>query len=127
MMSYVLIPVPAMAFNHNETVMINECATNIVCHKFQNHPYLLVTQYQKIPNFYCVKNQTVLNGIAGSKVVSIQQKFGKQSDEIEAAIRYLMRLFPKHDEIVFTLGLKTVDKSTLAQLEEHLRAVTVLQ
>jgi hypothetical protein len=117
-----------MAFNHIETTLIDDTATDIVCHKFQNHPYLLITQYQKIPNIYSVKNQTVLNGIASSnKVISIQQKFGQQSDEIEASIRYLMRIFPKHDEMVITLGLKTVNKSVLAQLEAVLKKIAILQ
>uniref|UniRef100_A0A1Q3FYA9 Putative proteasome complex n=1 Tax=Culex tarsalis TaxID=7177 RepID=A0A1Q3FYA9_CULTA len=115
------------AFDHVETFQIGDHPTDIVYHSFANKSFLLITQRQKVTNVYTVRNQAAndLNGGTGtgSRIYSIKHTFGAASDEVEAAIRYLMNFIDKNDEIVITLGLKEINKPTLDLIGAQLRRI----
>ncbi|KAL9703138.1 hypothetical protein quinque_006656 [Culex quinquefasciatus] len=116
------------AFDRVETLQIGDHPTDIVYHSFANKSFLLITQRQKVTNVYTVRNQQAANELnggtgAGSRIYSIKHTFGAASDEVEAAIRYLMNFIDKNDEIVITLGLKEINKPTLDLIGAQLRRI----
>lgn len=112
-------------FHFTEKVLINGIETDIVCHKFQNRVFLIITQLQKLTNIYLVKNQTN-SGISNQKIFSIQHKFGAISDEIEAGIRFILNNMQNNNEIVISLGIPDMNKTVLKEIKDVLQKISVI-
>ncbi|KAG4068370.1 hypothetical protein HA402_007890 [Bradysia odoriphaga] len=112
------------AFNKSFSVQINGLQTDIVFHQFINKMLLIITQYEKINNIFVARNEQTFNGLVQNKSVDIQHKFGKDTDDIQSALMYLIPRVPalrdSEMDLVVNIGLKEVNKNVLGTLEKVL-------
>jgi hypothetical protein len=87
------------AFHHITEFEIDGVKTDLVCHRFVDRILLIITQYEKITNFYSVKSQTFNDDtINQAKIYDIRQKFGEFLQFFEIDI-FEVRDFPVVNEI----------------------------
>ncbi|KAG5681439.1 hypothetical protein PVAND_010875 [Polypedilum vanderplanki] len=127
------MPTNNEAFEYLEAFEISGEHTEFVVQKFQNRTLIIITQFNKIGNFYTVKNQVFndQNALASrsTQIFDIQQKFGPQSIEIEGAVRYLMNFIDTSHEILISLSLKNpeeIEKEILDKIKDVLTKISVL-
>lgn len=109
------------AFDYSEAYKINGVHTEFIVHKFSDRYLLIITQYEKLNNIFTVCNDVALTGIVKNRSLSISQKFGVSSDEVECGIRFLltnMELpnFDKDMKVIVCLGLKEYNGKILKQI-----------
>lgn len=106
------------------SVEINGLPTDIVYHHFVNKILLLINQYEKINNIFVTRNEQTFNGLVQNKSIDIQHKFGKDTDDIQSALMYLIPRVPvlrdSELDLVVNIGLKEVNKNVLVALEKVL-------
>lgn len=112
------------AFNKSFSIQINGLQTDIMFHQFINKMLLIITQYEKINNIFVARNEQTFNGLVQNKSVDIQHKFGKDTDDIQSALMYLIPRVPvlrdSEMELVVNIGLKEVNRNVLVTLEKVL-------
>lgn len=112
------------AFHQSLSVQIDGLQTYIVFHRFINKMLLIITQYEKINNIFVARNEHTFNGMVQNKSVDIQHKFGKDTDDIQSALMYLIPRIPvlrdSEMDLVVNVGLKEVNKTVLGTLEKVL-------
>lgn len=98
--------------------------TDFVVHKFANKLFLVITQFGKMTNIFTISNERNFESDLFSKYnkqLKIQNKFGNDTDEIQAALR---RVFTQIDaqglEMVVSLGLKEINREILHEIAEIL-------
>lgn len=115
------------AFHVITAVLLDGVHTDIVLHKFADKICLFVTQFARIPNVFVVHTNTLHGGQIKTHR-EIEHRFGTDTDEIQSAIRHMVTAVPTLNDapvdIVVSLGLREITRSTLLPLEEALRALT---
>lgn len=111
-------------FQKSFSIVINGIQTDILYHQFVNKILLFINQYEKINNIFVARNEHTFNGLVQNKSVDIQHKFGKDTDDIQSALMYLIpRVTVLKDselDLVVNIGLKEVNKNVLMTLEKVL-------
>ncbi len=111
-------------FQKSFSIEINGIQTDILLHRFINKILLIINQYEKINNVFVARNEHTFNGLVQNKSVDIQHKFGKDTDDIQSALMYLIPRVPvlRNSELdmVVNIGLKEVNKNVLGTLEQVL-------
>lgn len=112
------------AFQKSFSIEINGIRTDILFHQFINKVLLIINQYEKINNIFVARNEHTFNGLVQNKSVDIQHKFGKDTDDIQSALMYLIPRIPalrdSELDLVVNIGLKEVNKNVLVTLEKVL-------
>ncbi|GAB0093289.1 hypothetical protein DMENIID0001_083710 [Sergentomyia squamirostris] len=101
--------------------------TDFVVHKFSNKILFVITQFGKITNIFTVCNERNYEDeifMKYNKQLKIQNKFGKDTDEVQAALR---RIFTQVDskglDVVVSLSLQEVNKQILEEIVEILQQI----
>lgn len=111
-------------FQKSFSIEINGVQTDILFHHFANKMLLVINQYEKINNIFVTRNEHTFGGLVQNKTVDIQHKFGKDTDDIQSALMYLIPRVPllrdSELDLVVNIGLKEINKSVLITLEKVL-------
>lgn len=111
-------------FQKSFSIEINGIRTDILFHQFINKILLIINQYEKINNIFVARNEQTFSGFVQNKSVEIQHKFGKDTDDIQSALMYLIPRVPvlrdSELDLVVNVGLKEINKQVLTTLENVL-------
>lgn len=111
-------------FRKSFSIKINGIQTDILYHHFANKILLIINQYEKMNNIFVARNEHTFNGLVQNKSVDIKHKFGKDTDDIQSALMYLIPRVPtlrdSEMDLVINIGLKEVNKIVLTTLVEVL-------
>lgn len=113
-------------FNHVFGAIINDIHTDIVIHKFTNRLFILVTQFGKIPNIFVTQHAEIHVGKSENREIIINNKFGSDTDEIAAGIKYILKntgLSEIDIEIVFSFALKKIDRNAVVKITEIIKNI----
>lgn len=100
--------------------------TLFVLRRFHSKTFLVITQYGKIANIFTVRQDVDAGSQMGliTGELDIQCHFGKDTDELQAAIRRIVidsTLANRRDPLILSLALKQIDKSTIDGISEALK------
>lgn len=98
---------------------INGIHTEFVLQPFDGKFLLIITQYEKITNFFVASKDVEIAYAGADKnyFIDIKHLFGTTSDEIEFGIRNFMKKINKPVEIYFCLGLKHTTPDLIKQIQ----------
>lgn len=112
------------AFNHTINCLIDNKPTDFICHKFVNKYLLIITQYEKITNFFTVQKQVLLNAKSQNSLV-VSHNFGTDTDEIKAGIMFLLNDAEVWNEegkaVQISIGLKNINRNILLDVKKVLK------
>lgn len=112
------------SFNHTINCLIDNKSTDFICHKFVNKILIIITQYEKITNFFTVQKQVLLNAKTQNALV-VNHNFGTDTDEINAGIMFLLSDAAVWNEegksIQISLGLKNINRNILLEVKKVLK------
>ncbi|XP_072376026.1 uncharacterized protein [Diabrotica undecimpunctata] len=99
---------------NNFAVIVNGEHTDIALTTFTNYQNLIITQFEKIGNFYQVKVDQPANGLTVSeKVYNIKQVLGAENVHAEVAVRYLTEKLSIQKPLLVCLSLKDYSRRSL--------------
>lgn len=111
-------------FNHTINCLIDNKSTDFICHKFVNKYLLIITQYEKITNFFTVQKQVLLNANSHNSLI-VNNNFGTDTDEIKAGIMFLLNdaevWNAEGSSIQISIGLKNINRNILLEVKKVLK------
>uniref|UniRef100_A0A1B0CRX2 Uncharacterized protein n=1 Tax=Lutzomyia longipalpis TaxID=7200 RepID=A0A1B0CRX2_LUTLO len=115
-------------FDAVQKYVIGGVDTDFVVHKFNEKLFVLITQFGKITNILTVSNERDFESDLFQKYnkhLNVQNKFGKDEDEVQAAVR---RIFTQVEckgiqSYVVSLGIREINKDSLGEIVEVLKQI----
>lgn len=107
----------------NFAAKINDIPTEFVIGTFTNQNLLVITQFGKLYNLYCVSVDQSENGLCATEgpVFSVRQLFGKENIYGEAAARFITKELNIRKQLLIFLSLEEYTRDTVLTIVEAIR------